>query len=121
MSDQELAGGVVHELPADLREALIATPEAREIWEGLTPLSRNEWICWVDSARQAKTRSRRIEVGIDKLTSGMRRPCCWPGCAHRPGKKAREPKGRPGPRSGAYRGSTIRAPRLSRGASSSRP
>ena len=73
-------------MPADLQEALIATSKARDFWEGLTPLSRNEWICWVESAKQAEIWSRRIEVGIDKLTRGMRRPCCWPGCVHRTDK-----------------------------------
>lgn len=53
------------------------------LWTGITPLARNEWICWVTLAKKEDTRKRRIEVGIDKLRGGMRRPCCWPGCPHR--------------------------------------
>lgn len=94
MAAEKLAGGVVHEMPPDWQEALLASPALRDLWEGLTPLARNEWICWVESAKQAETRRRRIDVGIDKLQSGMRRPCCWPGCAHRPGKKVWDPKTR---------------------------
>jgi uncharacterized protein YdeI (YjbR/CyaY-like superfamily) len=52
-------------------------------WEDITPLARNEWICWIESAKKAETRSRRIEWGCSSLKDGKRRPCCWPGCAHR--------------------------------------
>ena len=52
-------------------------------WEDITPLARNEWICWIESARKAETRSRRIAWGCSSLKDGKRRPCCWPGCAHR--------------------------------------
>jgi uncharacterized protein YdeI (YjbR/CyaY-like superfamily) len=83
MSAERLAGGTVHLLPADFREALAADAVAGGLWSGFTPLARNEWICWVTSAKQAATRIRRISVGLDKMRSGMRRPCCWPGCPHR--------------------------------------
>lgn len=83
MSKKEIAGGVVHKLPSDLKSALISTPKALSLWNEVTPLARNEWICWVTSAKQEETRERRIKVGIDKLLSGMRRPCCWAGCVHR--------------------------------------
>lgn len=79
----ELSGGVVHALPADLKKALSAAPEARAIWEDLTPLARNEWICWVTSAKKDETRAKRIEQAKENLIDGKRRPCCWPGCPHR--------------------------------------
>lgn len=74
---------MVHELPADLREALIANTTALDAWNNITPLARNEFICWVDSAKQATTRERRIHRTQEELAQGRRRPCCWPGCAHR--------------------------------------
>ncbi len=83
MIKKEVADGVVHKLPPDLRSALTLAPRALEVWEDISSLARNEWICWVISAKQEETRDRRIKVGIDKLLSGMRRPCCWPGCPHR--------------------------------------
>jgi uncharacterized protein YdeI (YjbR/CyaY-like superfamily) len=83
MAIQTLAGGTVHELPADLRQAIAADPTAAGLWSGFTPLARNEWICWVTSAKQEATRKRRIVVGLDKMHKGLRRPCCWPGCPHR--------------------------------------
>ena len=80
---QAIAGGTVHRLPADLRKAIESNVVARNLWVDITPLARNEWICWVTSAKTEETRKRRIEVGIDKLREGSRRPCCWPGCTHR--------------------------------------
>ena len=84
----QLADGTVHKLPNDLRKAILADKKMLEMWQDITPLARNEWICWVEEAKKAETRSRRIEVGKSKMHSGMRRPCCWQGCSHRPGKKA---------------------------------
>jgi hypothetical protein len=81
--EQSVAGGVVHELPEDLREALGANAVALAAWNDITPLARNEFICWVEDAKQAKTRERRIRRTQEELEEGMRRPCCWPGCKHR--------------------------------------
>ena len=84
MTDQrDLPGGVVHDLPDDLRNALRGDPEALATWKDITPLARNEWICWVESAKKAETRLKRIDWGRENLRDGKRRPCCWPGCPHR--------------------------------------
>jgi uncharacterized protein YdeI (YjbR/CyaY-like superfamily) len=83
VSRRQVSGGVVHDLPADLREALVATAEVLEAWEDITPLARNEFICWVEDAKQEKTRERRIRRTREELEEGQRRPCCWPGCKHR--------------------------------------
>ena len=83
MSGTRLAGGVVHELPADLRLALAASATAIAAWQDITPLARTEFVCWVEDAKQAKTRERRIRRTVEELEEGQRRPCCWPGCAHR--------------------------------------
>jgi uncharacterized protein YdeI (YjbR/CyaY-like superfamily) len=82
-SGRNVPGGVLHELPADLRRALIANATALDAWKDITPLARNEFICWVEDAKQHTTRERRIRVAQDKLEAGQRRPCCWPGCKHR--------------------------------------
>jgi hypothetical protein len=78
--------GTVHEAREDLQEALRSDPNILALWEGLTPLGRNEFICWVDDAKQAKTRQRRIERTCEGLLEGKRRPCCWAGCIHRTDK-----------------------------------
>lgn len=80
---QEVPGGVVHQLPTDLREALIGSTSALTAWQDITPLARNEFICWIEDAKQETTRQRRIRIAGEKLEDGQRRPCCWPGCKHR--------------------------------------
>ncbi|HEX7444280.1 MAG TPA: YdeI/OmpD-associated family protein, partial [Acidimicrobiales bacterium] len=60
MSSTRVPGGVVHKLPRDLRTALVAHPIALDAWNDITPLARNEFICWVEDAKQESTRERRI-------------------------------------------------------------
>jgi len=86
MRSSTLAGGVVHTMPADLRAAILAVPKVHALWDDITPLARNEWICWVISGKRAETRSVRIDKAISKMKGGMRRPCCWMGCIHRANK-----------------------------------
>lgn len=83
MTKKEISGGTVHKLPADLRNVIASSPKILEIWESLTPLARNEWICWITSGKKEETRNIRIEKALSKLRGGMRRPCCWAGCIHR--------------------------------------
>jgi hypothetical protein len=83
VSGPRVPGGAVHKLPADLRVALIANPTALDAWNDITPLARNEFICWVEDAKQEMTRERRIRRTQEELEEGQRRPCCWPGCTHR--------------------------------------
>jgi uncharacterized protein YdeI (YjbR/CyaY-like superfamily) len=83
MGSPRLLGGVVHELPEDLRNALTVNPMALLAWNDITPLARNEFICWVEDAKKEMTRQRRIRRTQEELEEGQRRPCCWPGCAHR--------------------------------------
>jgi uncharacterized protein YdeI (YjbR/CyaY-like superfamily) len=78
-----IPGGVVHKVPKDLRALLLASDEALIAWANLTPLSRNEWICWIESAKKVETRTRKIVRIREDLLDGKRRPCCWPGCKHR--------------------------------------
>lgn len=72
-----------HPLPSDLRQAILKNSHIQTLWDSITPLARNEWICWVTSGKKAETRKIRIEKAISKLKGGMRRPCCWAGCPHR--------------------------------------
>ena len=81
-----ISHGVVHRVPADLRKALASDKAALAIWEGLTPLARNEWICWVTFVKKDETRKNHIERLINELKEGIRRPCCWLGCIHRKDK-----------------------------------
>ena len=83
MTVEQMPGGVVHGLPDDLRLALEHTADALAAWCDITPLARNEFICWVEDAKRPATRERRVRRTLEELQEGMRRPCCWPGCSHR--------------------------------------
>ncbi len=76
----------MHALPTDLRKALIADSKAHAAWEDITPLARNEWICWTISVRTPETRKNHVDRVVSELKEGVRRPCCWIGCIHRTDK-----------------------------------
>lgn len=80
---KSISSGTVHSLPNDLKKILSNDEIMLNAWQDITPLARNEFICWVISAKQDKTRARRIGIAKDKLHRGERRPCCWAGCNHR--------------------------------------
>jgi hypothetical protein len=82
----KVSSGTAHILPADLKAALAASPKALTAWESLTPLARNEWICWTISVKKAETRKEHVQRVRSELIEGMRRPCCWMGCTHRADK-----------------------------------
>ena len=86
MITKEIATGVVHEVPVDLRKALVADESVLEKWESLTPLARNEWICWTINVKQEATRKDHVKRVVSELLEGKRRPCCWIGCIHRTDK-----------------------------------
>lgn len=79
----KISTGLVHEIPYDFRELLSADTELCRLWNNLTPLARNEWICWIISVKKPETRQKHIERACSDILSGKRRPCCWPGCPHR--------------------------------------
>jgi uncharacterized protein YdeI (YjbR/CyaY-like superfamily) len=73
----------LHKIPSDFKEKIFSNKKAFDTWEDITPLARNEWICFVESAKKEETREKRIERVRGDLSSGKRRPCCWAGCMHR--------------------------------------
>ncbi|MBD9416062.1 DUF1905 domain-containing protein [Pseudomonas sp. PDM16] len=65
------------EVPPDFQEALTAAPEAKAVWDATTTIARIDWVHWVESAKQAKTRNSRVEKACDMLASGKARVCCF--------------------------------------------
>ena len=82
-----ISGGLVHDLPTDLANALTEEKDVVILWENLSPIARNEFICWIEDAKQEKTRAKRIKRTVEELLEGKKRPCCWAGCIHRTDKK----------------------------------
>jgi uncharacterized protein YdeI (YjbR/CyaY-like superfamily) len=85
--NKKISRGVAHKLPIDLKKALSSDKKALEVWEDITPLSRNEWICWAISVKTPEKRKEHIGRVVSELKEGKRRPCCWYGCVHRKDKK----------------------------------
>ena len=78
-----IAQGVAHTVPSDVRAVLLAKPKVLEKWNTITPLARNEWICWITSVKRDETRTDHIRRMQADLLKGKNRPCCWAGCPHR--------------------------------------
>lgn len=83
MFKTSLSHGVVHKVPTDLRKALLSNEKIIEQWQSLTPLARNEWICWCITNKRPETRQNHINRTAEEMIKGKRRPCCWAGCPHR--------------------------------------
>ena len=83
MKEKKIATGVVHQVPADLKKVLLSNSDLLAQWNNLTPLARNEWICWITIVKKPETRKEHIDRLSADLLDGKRRPCCWPGCPHR--------------------------------------
>jgi hypothetical protein len=79
----EVSIGILHEVTDDMKQALKAHADILERWNKLTPIQRNEWICWVTIVKKEETRNEHISRMIEELNDGKRQPCCWPGCPHR--------------------------------------
>lgn len=83
MSKSIIEEGVVHEVPDDIKAVLLASSTLLEKWNKLTPLARNEWICWTTIVKQESTRKEHVDRLKEDILNGRKRPCCWPGCPHR--------------------------------------
>ena len=78
-----ILSGIVHEISEDIAKILLENDAILDKWNALTPIQRNEWICWVTIVKKEQTRAEHIIRMMDELKAGKRKPCCWPGCPHR--------------------------------------
>ncbi|HMQ02098.1 MAG TPA: YdeI/OmpD-associated family protein [Candidatus Doudnabacteria bacterium] len=83
MSSETIKTGVNHRVTKDLQTALLNNKNILSIWNRLTPLARNEWICYITISKKSATREDHLKRLQSDLKTGKRRPCCWPGCPHR--------------------------------------
>ena len=83
MSQKTLYDGAFQKLPLQLKNELIIDKSVFKLWNKLTTLGRNEYICWVISVKKPETRKNHIDRVVTDLLAGKRRPCCWAGCPHR--------------------------------------
>lgn len=57
--------------PGDLDQAIKG--KARATWDSCTPAMKRDIILWIESAKQADTRARRIDRAVEKLTAGQKK------------------------------------------------
>lgn len=79
----KISDGILHEVPADMQATLGSDADLLLKWNQLTPIQRNEWICWVTIVKKSETREEHIHRMVEDINGGKRQPCCWPGCPHR--------------------------------------
>jgi Bacteriocin-protection, YdeI or OmpD-Associated len=75
---------IPHTITPDIQEVLDTNPDIAMLWNTLTPLTQNEWICWITFFKKPETRAEHLIRLKEDLLKGKRRPCCWSGCPHRP-------------------------------------
>jgi uncharacterized protein YdeI (YjbR/CyaY-like superfamily) len=61
-------------LPADMAEALAQTPSAMAFYQGLSYSNKKEYVVWILSAKQEKTRGERLVKTIEKLSANKKNP-----------------------------------------------
>ena len=83
MSEILILEGIYHKLTQEIKEKLKKDINITIYWNSLTAIQRNEWICWIISAKKLETRLKRMERMIEELKTGKKQPCCWAGCPHR--------------------------------------
>lgn len=83
MDKKRLPATLAHGIPEDVKKILMSNTRVRAVWEDITPIARNEWICWIISVKKPETRRDHIRRFQEDLLRGKRRPCCWAGCVHR--------------------------------------
>lgn len=83
MSAKVIPTDLLHTVPSDLQSLLDSSTTLSQKWAALTPLARNEWICWATIVKKPETRAAHLVRLRDEITAGKTRPCCWPGCPHR--------------------------------------
>lgn len=83
MPTKKISPNKMHSVPKDLKEILNADSNLLTQWKSLTPLARNEWICWLTIVKKVETRKKHLTRLSTDILHGKRRPCCWPGCPHR--------------------------------------
>jgi hypothetical protein len=78
-----LAHGIFHQITEEIEKVICADADLVIKWNALTPIQRNEWICWITIVKKEETRSHHLVRMTEDLKQGKKKPCCWPGCPHR--------------------------------------
>ena len=83
MTKKTITSALPHRVPKDMKMILESHKDVLDVWNTLTHIALNEWICWVTIVKKEETRAKHLTRLCEDLLKGRRRPCCWPGCPHR--------------------------------------
>ncbi|MEY2986340.1 MAG: hypothetical protein RJB24_569 [Candidatus Parcubacteria bacterium] len=83
MKNSNPLNGILHPITEDISQALEDNSIILDKWNQLTPIQRNEWICWITIVKKSETRLNHIQRMLEEIQTGNKTPCCWPGCPHR--------------------------------------
>jgi len=61
-------------LPQDLKHMLESRPESIQFFESLSYTNKKEYVTWVLTAKQEKTRTERISKSLEKLLARKKNP-----------------------------------------------
>ncbi len=89
MTGLTIEPSALHELTVDMESVLTKDKTLLNKWNGLTPIQRNEWICWVTIPKKQETKDDHLNRFGIEIIEGQKSPCCWPGCPHRRPKAAK--------------------------------
>lgn len=80
---QKISTNLPHKIPTDFKKLLTSDSVFSAKWADITPLAKNEWLCWIEDAKKQETKTHRLKRTHTEIKQGKRRPCCWAGCIHR--------------------------------------
>jgi len=58
--------------PEDLAQALAKNDAARALWGSMAPSHRKEYVGWIEEAKRADTRARRVEKAVEMMAAGVK-------------------------------------------------
>jgi uncharacterized protein YdeI (YjbR/CyaY-like superfamily) len=62
------------ELPAEMKEAFASNRLARENFAGFSPFSQKTYLYWINNAKRAENRAKRIAHAITLIASNIKHP-----------------------------------------------
>lgn len=83
MSEEIKRESAYHEITKEIQDLLNHNTKLLELWNSLTPIQRNEWICYTIMPKKQETKDKRLKRLQEDMLKGKKIPCCWPGCPHR--------------------------------------
>ena len=89
MSTKIIRTTAYHNVPKTILLILKEDNVLSKLWNELTEIQRNEWVCYATTGVKPDTINKHVKRMISDIKDGKKNPCCWPGCPHRRPKAAK--------------------------------